>query len=81
MEAKPFMLKDFFDLMPIMGGITHWQVEKSDYDFKTVRDTSRCHLKFYVENLASADFKASKENCNYLKQILMKYVFPSVVKY
>lgn len=78
MEAKQFLVKDDFDLMPFKRRIKYWRVEKSDYDFRTSKDSSRLHLEINIEHLGNGDFKASRENCDYLRDVLVKYLIPNI---
>ena len=78
MEAKGFVTKDDFDLTQVDKPPIYWGVQKQDYDFKKATDKSRLHLKFILEARISADLKASKENCDTLRDIMLKYVAPKV---
>ena len=79
MEAKGFAAgKDDFDITPINDRVIHCTIQKQDYDFKEVTDKSRLHLLFGLDTGAIADFKASKENCDALKNIISKYMKPNM---
>ena len=78
MEAKQFIKKDDFDTTPIKNRIQYWRIEKKDYDFKIATEKSRLHLVFALDSGISGEFKASKENCDHLRDIILKYVLPNL---
>lgn len=84
MEAKQFVTKDDFDIMPMKGRIAYCTVEKEEYDFRKATEKSRLNLKFYVNpptiTTVSGTIKASKENCDYLRDILRKYIQPNLLE-
>jgi len=77
MEAKLFITKDNFDMDSIKN-ITYWVIEKENYDFKKATERSRISLTFQLSWNRSGKLKASKENCDYLKEIFLKYVLPNI---
>ena len=74
MEAKQFIIKDDFDITPIKKRVYYWTIQKQDYDFKKATKKSRVHLKFDLDTGIVGVLKAAKENCDYLKEIILKYV-------
>lgn len=78
MEAKNFITQDNFDMDPIKNRIICWTVEKKDYDFKKATEKSRFSLTFYFPFNRGASLKASKENCDYLKEIFSKYIVVNI---
>jgi len=78
MEAKQFITKDNFDITPIRNRIIHWAIQKQDYDFKKAREKSRLYLQIRLDTGISGDFKSSNENCDYLRDIIKKYVMPNL---
>lgn len=78
MEAKQFITKDDFDLTPIKKRVFYWRIQKQDYDFKKATEKSRLHLQFDYDIAIQGDFKATKENCDYLREIFHKYVAPNL---
>lgn len=80
MEAKRFVTVDDFDMMPHRRNITYWKIQKSDYDFKKATDKSRLILEFNVGGaLTGGSLKASKGNCDRLRDVLLKYIVPNMV--
>ncbi len=80
MEAKQFTGKDDFDITPIQNRVCYWQIKKQDYDFKKAGEKSRLHLHFSLDTGIVGDIKASKENCDYLRNIACEYVLPNLKK-
>ncbi|MGB2841353.1 MAG: hypothetical protein WBC40_02560 [Halobacteriota archaeon] len=78
MEAKQFIAKDDFDITPIRSRIYYWTIQKQDYDFKKATEKSRLYLKFKLDTSIHGEFKASKENCDYLREIFLKYIVPNL---
>jgi len=79
MEAKQFLMEDKFDLMPIKDRVLRWEIAKRDYDFKEAAAKSRMRLQVFLDNDFVCDFKASQENCDFLRDIFLKYFKPNVV--
>ena len=80
MEAKGFISRDDFDMSPMLKQIIYWNVKKQDYDFQKATDKSRLHITIIIvvsEN--RGDFKASKDNCDYLKDIFQKHILPNII--
>jgi len=80
MEAKRFTAEDDSDITPIQNRIRYYRVRKQDYDFKEAGDESRLHLFFGVPPDVTGDLKASRENCDYLRDIILKYIAPNLKK-
>ena len=76
MEAKSFVTKDNFDMTP-QRKIVHWTIEKQDYDFRNATEKSRLYLVADAAENLHYLFKASKENCDYLREIFRKYILPN----
>lgn len=78
MEAKLFLSQDNFDIAP--GKKVAWiQVKKQDYDFVKANEKSRLFIKYLFNTAAGvASFKASKENCDYLKEIYLRRILPNL---
>jgi hypothetical protein len=74
MEAKQFITTDDFDFTPIKNRITYWVLKKQDYDFKKATEKSRQNLKFRTDTEITGELKASKENCDYLRDIIREYI-------
>jgi len=78
MEAKQFITKDDFDLTPIKKRVFYWKMQKQDYDLKKATEKSRLYLEFSLDTGIRGVFKAAKENCDYLREIILKYVAPNL---
>lgn len=79
MEAKQFINTHDLDIAHILKGITYYRIRAKDYDFKVATEKSRLNLEFLTVNNITCDFKAGKENCDSLRQIILKYVKPNLV--
>ena len=78
MEAKLFVTKDDFDITPIRNRIYYWTIQKQDYNFKKAMEKSKLYLNIKLDTGIEGNLKASKENCDYLKDIILKYVVPNL---
>ena len=78
MEAKLFITKDDFDITPIHKMVNYWKIQKQDYDFKKATEKSRLLLRLDLATDILGEFKAAKENCDYLRDIILKYVVPNL---
>ncbi len=74
MEAKNFLTKIDFDQANFEDYIRYWEVTASDYDFSRANDKSRLSVIVQTDIDLEAEFKASKENCDFLKTILLKRI-------
>ncbi|MHB0858196.1 MAG: hypothetical protein ACYC5M_11580 [Anaerolineae bacterium] len=74
-EAKGFLDRDDFD-WSALNEVRYWKIEKKEYDFRKASDRSRCTLRFTLSWTTAGSMKSSGYNCDYLKQILIKYMLP-----
>lgn len=77
MEAKKFISQDNFD-MTVFSNIIRWEMQKKDYNFNKAVIQSRINAKFEDSNSIPSYFKASGENCDYFKEMFMKYILPKI---
>ena len=80
MEAKLFITKDDFDITPIKSRMDYLRIRKHEYDFKKATEKSKMNLDIKFDTGIRCDFKASKENCDYLKEITHKHFMPNLKK-
>ena len=78
MEAKQFITKDDFDITPMQKRVHYWTIQRQDYDFKKATEKSRLYLSFKLDTGIQGGLKAAKENCDYLRDIILKYVAPNL---
>jgi len=78
MKAKHFIERDDFNMTLIKEKIYHLQIQKLDYDFNKATEKSRLYLEFILDTGMVYNFKASKKNCDYLKNVLFQYVLPNL---
>lgn len=81
MEAKQFLQEDSFDSATLSKQVTHWRVEKTDYDFDKASTKSRMVLHFALVSRLSSELRASRENCDHLKALFFKYIVPNGIGY
>ena len=80
MEANNFTNKDKddFDCVGIKNTIVRWEIIKQDYDFQEITEKSRFNLEIKFASGTKGYFKSSKQNCNHLKHIFLKYIVPNL---
>ena len=79
MEAHDFVTKDEFDM--VKARVSSWLVKKQDYDFQRATEKSRLQIDYGCEGEVQGRLKAAKENCDYLREILVKRIIPKVAEY
>ncbi len=77
-EARHFLTKDdyFFNCIltcPVSGFV----IIPTEYDFVKATDKSKLNVNVYFRTELIINMKASRENCDYLKEILKKYFLPT----
>jgi len=78
MEAKQFIKDDDFDIITMGKRIITWRIKKINYDFNNATSESRLNVVFILPHLRSGTLKASKENCDSLRDIFKKYIVPNL---
>jgi hypothetical protein len=79
MEAKQFTKGDDFDITPIFKQIHYLDIKKQDYDMVRSTEKSRLHITFVMTSQVSGELKASKENCDHLRDIMKKHLLPNLL--
>jgi hypothetical protein len=77
MEAKNFLIEDNFDSTLMKSSVSYWGIEKKDYNFQTSVDASRMSIIVRFLYGIRAEFKASRGNCDSLKDIFIKHIIPN----
>lgn len=77
MFASDFAVREHLFFGLIKDRVYLWELEKENYDFKRATERSRMHLIYSIPH-AGFDLKASKENCDYLRDIFLRYVIPNL---
>ena len=77
MEAKDFVARDTFDMSPIQP-VHWWEVNKEKYDFSAAVPESRMSLDLSLQGDVRGHLSASGNNCDRLKQIILKYILPNM---
>ena len=78
MEAKGFVSRDDFDMAELSTPICYWEMQKQDYDFKVATDKSRMSFRFRFPSDVGGQLKASRENCDALRDLIVKYFVPKM---
>ena len=78
MEAKQFLSEDDFDIATFDKSIERMAIKKQDYDFKQATEKSRLNVNVYTASDLNGDLKASKENCDYLREVTLTYLLPNL---
>lgn len=82
MEAKGFLTGDDFDTASVRENVKYWQVKKQDYDFHQATAASRISIHLRLESgglsAITVDLKASGNNCDYLRELHLKYFIPNM---
>ncbi len=75
LQARNFLQIDNFEFGGYRESVTSIEFQGQDYDFKTPSEKSRFTILLNI-GVGSRfyQFKASKENCNYLKRICDEYL-------
>ena len=79
MEARDFINNDDFE-MGLLEEMTYWNIKKNDYDFKTATEASRLYIELVLSGDIYYKFKASKNNCDYLKKLFIDFFLPKFLK-
>ena len=74
MLASDFVNSDTFNIAMAKKSlrVSALRVEKENYDFKKANDNSRMVITVFYFPQKTSTYKASKENCDYLKDIFEK---------
>jgi len=78
MEATQFMSRDWFDMALLKNAVVRWAIKKQNYDFEQARETSRLHIEVGLLHNVSGSFSASRENCDYLRDVLLRHIVPNM---
>ena len=80
-EANEFIIQDKLMIVPIKNKIKIFRIEKKDYDFIKATEQSRLSCEFIRVGAERAfEFRAARENCDNLKNIILKYIKPNLAE-
>jgi hypothetical protein len=77
-EAKNFMITDENIFWSFVDSFTYIRLIRENYDFKQTNQSSRFSLHCGTDKNAIFNLKSSQENCDHLKEILMRYIKPNL---
>lgn len=80
--ADNFIVKDDFRVTYLTEHILTLKIMSKEYNIKDeeFNDNSKFVIFFSTDLDAYGDYKSAKNNCNYLKKILTKYLIPNLKK-
>ena len=73
-----FVKSDAFDIVRIERTVTYLHVEPRAYDFGIPVGSSRLQVFFKTDNGFAGTLKASGANCEYLRDVMAKYLRPNM---
>lgn len=77
--ATNFVSTDQFLIAPLKKKVDDYKITKTNYDFKRANEKSRLNLVSTLnDGNVNWSLKASKENCDFLKDIILKYFKPNL---
>lgn len=78
--AKNFLERDDINISAKGAEIAYADIRWNNYDFENPTDKSRLHIDVRYEIEVEAVYRASKENCNSLRDMFFKYIKPYLVE-
>lgn len=74
LEARGFETKYDYTIIPLDSAwVSHINIKKKEYDLKKAQDASIMSLYVYLNIDLLLTLKATEKNCDYLKNITLKY--------
>lgn len=78
LEAKSFVTKDDFDAARLRGNVVYWRARVEHYDFENSESASRMTVDLNAREDVGGTLRASGENCDALRDIMVKYLAPNL---
>lgn len=78
-EAKRFVHEDDFDVSILRKQVTYLEIRKQDYDYEHATDASRLSISFTLRPGITGEMKASRANCDHLRNVVAKYLVPNLL--
>ncbi len=79
LEAKQFLTVDNFDSAPLKKKVKRWQVSRTEYTFTKATKKSRVSIRVELDFGNDCEFKASQDNCDYLRDIFIKHIVKNTI--
>ncbi len=76
MESKNFSAQENYELALLQLPIRYLIIKKQDYEPGKATEKSRINMVFHLASRAYFEFKASRENCDYLWRLFQEYIVP-----
>jgi len=77
-EMKYFATTNDFDMVPLKNHINHLEISRRDYDFTKASEKSTLSVRLSFGNGTTREAHGTKDNCNHLKDVLVKHVLPNI---
>lgn len=77
-ECKSIETTENWDVVRIPERILRIDIKKHNYDMKIAEKDSRLSVNVFLAADLTCGYKAAAENCNVLREILVKYFFPRI---
>ncbi len=77
-ESRDFKNTNQFEIDYVRGSIINLKVTADSFDFLQPTDQSRLNVQHYATGELRAEFKASRENCSHLLEIVRRYLVPNL---
>jgi hypothetical protein len=78
-EAKQFVHEDDFDVSILRKQVTYIEIRKQDYDYEQATDASRLSVTFTLRSGITGEMKASRANCDHLRNRIAKHLVPNLL--
>lgn len=79
LEAKQFLGQSSFDVTPLKKRVYYFEVQAFNYDFERANDNATLSVTVHFDRDIRGLLRASKVNCNFLKDIVLKYFKTNLV--
>lgn len=77
-EAKRFVHEDDFDVSILRKQVLYLEIRKQDYDYEQATDASRLSITFTLGSGLNGELKASRANCDHLRDLITKHLVPNL---
>lgn len=79
MESKNFGSSDNIDMIRHSRNIVYLTIEKEHYNLRNVNDKSRLTVMAKLSETLGAEFRATRNNCPVLREVVKKHLLPGFV--
>ena len=79
LEAKEFLTKVDLDIAFFFESVKYWNIKLENYNYKKAFANSKILLEVGLLQGVELEFRAEGRNCDYLRNIINKYIKPNLV--